>query len=52
MPASRYDFTADRLSGAAQPLAHHCGLMVPRPPPQKMDTVDADTYFGMAAEVD
>jgi hypothetical protein len=26
--------------------------MVSRPPPQKMDTADADTYFGMAAEAD
>jgi len=51
-PASRYDFTADRFSGTAQPLAHHCGLMVSRPPPQEMNTVDADPDLGMVAEVD
>ena len=38
----------DRLSGAAQSLAHHCRLMVPRPAAQKMDAVDADTHLGVA----
>jgi len=52
MPAPRHDFTADRLSSTAQPLAQDRCLMIPRPPPQKMNTVDADTYFGMVAEVD
>jgi len=40
------------LGGTAQRLPHHRGLMVPGPPPQKMDTADADAYLGMVAEVD
>src|SRR5579863_7454009 len=52
MPASRHDFAADRVCRTAQPLTHHRGLPVPRPPPQEMDAVDADPDFGMAAEVD
>src|SRR5207237_1339036 len=52
MPASRHDLAADRLGGTAQRLAHHRGLLVPGPAPQKMDTADADTDFGMVAQVD
>jgi hypothetical protein len=52
VPASFDDFTADRLSGAAQSLAHHCRLMVPCAAAQKMDAVDADTHLGMVAQVD
>ena len=52
MPAPRHDLPADRLSGAAQRLAHHRGLTVSRPPPQEMDTADADTDLGMTAQAD
>src|SRR5215813_2194346 len=52
VPAPCDDFTADRLSGAAQPLAHHRRLIVPRPAAQEMDAVDADTHLGMVAQVD
>jgi hypothetical protein len=52
VPASGHDFAADRLSGTAQPLAHYCRLKVPRPAAQEMNTVDADTYLGMVAQVD
>ena len=52
MPAACHDLPANRLSGTAQRLPHHRGLMVPGPPPQKMDTADADAYLGMVAEVD
>ena len=49
MPAARHDLPANRLSGPAQRLPHHRGLIVPGPPPQKMDTADADAYLGMVA---
>ena len=52
MPASRHDLPADRFGGTAQRLAHHGGLLVPCPAPQKMDAADADADFGMVAEVD
>jgi hypothetical protein len=51
MPTPRYDVTADRFRGAAQPLVHHCRLMVLRPAAKKLDAVDADTYFRMIAQV-
>src|SRR5215472_14170368 len=52
VPASGHDFAADRLSSIAQPLAHYCHLKVSRPAAQEMNTVDADTYLGMVAQVD
>jgi hypothetical protein len=52
MPASRHDVPADRLGGTAQRLTQRRGSLVPGPAPQKMDTADADTDFGMVAEVD
>jgi hypothetical protein len=52
MPASRHDLATDRLGGASQRLAHHCSLLIPGPPTQKMHTADADADLGMAAEMD
>jgi hypothetical protein len=52
VPASGHDFAADRIGGTAQPLAHFSRLKIPRPAAQEMNTVDADTYLGMVAQVD
>jgi hypothetical protein len=52
MPAPRYDFAADGLSGAAQRLAHHGGLVVSCPPPQEVDTANADADLGVVSEPD
>jgi hypothetical protein len=52
VPASGHDFAANRLSGAAQPPAHFSRLKISRPAAQEMNTVDADTYLRMVAQVD
>ena len=52
VPTSGHDFAADRLSSTAQSLAQCRRLKVPGPAAQEMDTVAADTYLGMVAQVD
>jgi len=52
VPASRDNLTADRLGSAAHSLPYCGRLNVPGPALQEMDTVDADSYLGMVAEVD
>src|SRR5258708_24377524 len=52
VPAAGDDLTADRLCDAAEPLAHHCRLTIPRSADQVANTVVTDTDFGMIAEVD
>jgi hypothetical protein len=51
MQAARDDLIADRVGRITESLARNRRLVVPSSSMQEVDAIDADTNFGMAAEV-